>query len=137
MNSPQAHLYPVILSGGSGTRLWPLSRALYPKQLQPLVSERTMLQETALRLHGQPGVAPPLVVCNNDHRFAIAEQLQQLDIKPQAMLLEPLPRNTAPAVAAAALYLASLDADAVMAVLPADHAIADTAGFRAAITRTV
>ncbi len=133
MNAPPNSLYPVILSGGSGTRLWPLSRALYPKQLQPLVTEKTMLQETALRLNGQAGVAAPLVVCNNDHRFAIAEQLQQLGIRPEAMLLEPVARNTAAAVAVAALYIAATDPEAILAVLPADHAIADTDGFRAAI----
>ena len=95
-------LIPVILSGGSGTRLWPLSRELYPKQLLPLVGERTMLQETVLRLQGLDA-APPLVVCNDAHRFLAAEQLRQLNVQPQAIILEPTGRNTAPAIALAAL----------------------------------
>jgi len=96
-------LIPVILSGGSGTRLWPLSRELYPKQLLPLVGDRTMLQETAARVAGIPGVAAPIVVCNESHRFMVAEQLRESDAAPQAILLEPVGRNTAPAVAVAAL----------------------------------
>lgn len=130
-SSPRIH--PVLLSGGSGTRLWPLSRALYPKQLQPLVTGNTMLQDTALRLHGQPGVAPPIIICNNDHRFVIGEQLQAKGIAPDAIILEPVGRNTAPAVAVAALHLLGHAPDAIMAVLPADHAIADTTGFQTAI----
>ena len=118
------NIYPVILSGGSGSRLWPLSRAALPKQLLPLVSERTMLQETVLRVAGWKGVAAPLIVCGNDHRFLVAEQLRQIDITPTAILLEAQGRNTAPAVAAAANYLHALDPDAVMLVLPADHTIA-------------
>jgi mannose-1-phosphate guanylyltransferase len=82
-------LIPVILSGGSGTRLWPLSRELYPKQLLPLVGERTMLQETVQRLHGLE-MTPPLVICNETHRFLVAEQLRQLDVKPRAIVLEPV-----------------------------------------------
>src|SRR5258705_12737177 len=89
-------LTPVILSGGAGTRLWPLSRELYPKQLLALTGERTMLQETALRLAGLQ-VGGPVVVCNEAHRFLVAEQLRQLDIDPLAILLEPFGRNTAPA----------------------------------------
>ena len=96
-------LVPVILSGGAGTRLWPLSRELYPKQFLPLVGERTMIQETALRTAGLPDVAAPIVVCNEAHRFLVAEQLRELGITPQAILLEPIGRNTAPAVAVAAL----------------------------------
>jgi len=96
-------LIPVILSGGAGTRLWPLSRELYPKQFLPLVGERTMIQETALRTAGLPNVAAPVVVCNEAHRFLVAEQLRELGITPQAILLEPMGRNTAPAVAVAAL----------------------------------
>ena len=126
-------LYPVILSGGSGTRLWPVSRALYPKQLQALVSDKSLLQETALRLHGQPEVAGPLVICNNDHRFVIGEQLQQIGIQPEAVMLEPVGRNTAAAAAVAALYLVARDPEAMMAVLAADHAIGDVAGFRAGV----
>src|SRR5215469_4676440 len=92
---------PVILSGGAGTRLWPLSRELYPKQLLALTSERTMLQETVLRVQGLP-VTGPVIVCNEAHRFLVAEQLRQLAIKPVATVLEPAGRNTAPAIALAA-----------------------------------
>jgi mannose-1-phosphate guanylyltransferase len=99
-------LIPVILSGGSGTRLWPLSREQYPKQFLPLLGERTMIQDTALRLTGLDGAGPvdaPLVVCNEQHRFMVAEQLRSVGIRPGAILLEPVGRNTAPAVAVAAL----------------------------------
>jgi mannose-1-phosphate guanylyltransferase/mannose-6-phosphate isomerase len=123
-------LYPVILSGGSGTRLWPLSRSLYPKQLQALTSDRSMIQETALRLSGSD-TAGPVVVCNNDHRFAIADQLQHVGVTPEAVILEPAGRNTAPAVAAAAILIAERAPDAILAILPADHAILDLPGFRA------
>src|SRR5579862_8798787 len=94
-------LTPVILSGGAGTRLWPLSRELYPKQLLALLGERTMIQQTALRLEGLAAAAP-VIVCNEAHRFLVAEQLRQLGIEPQAMVLEPAGRNTAPAIALAA-----------------------------------
>jgi mannose-1-phosphate guanylyltransferase/mannose-6-phosphate isomerase len=126
-------LTPVILSGGSGTRLWPLSRELYPKQLLPLVGERTMLQETVLRLEGLEA-APPIVVCNEAHRFLVAEQLRQLAITPQAILLEPVGRNTAPAIALAALQARP---DALLLVLPADHVIRDVTAFQAAVTAAV
>src|SRR5437762_2639450 len=112
-------IYPVILSGGAGTRLWPLSRAALPKQLLPLVSDRTMLQDTALRLAGRAGIQAPLVVCGNEHRFLVAEQMREIGIDPLGILLEPGGRNTAPAVAAAAHYLKALDPQAVMLVLPA------------------
>lgn len=136
-SNTEGQIYPVILSGGSGTRLWPLSRALYPKQLQKLVSDHTMLQDTVRRLHGEASVEPPIVVCNNDHRFAVADQLLQLRVSPTALLLEPVGRNTAPAVAVAALLAARRNPKAILAVLPADHAIADIAGFRSAMTRAV
>ncbi|MCH6590996.1 MAG: mannose-1-phosphate guanylyltransferase/mannose-6-phosphate isomerase [Proteobacteria bacterium] len=125
-------VHPVILSGGAGTRLWPVSRTLYPKQLLPLVSERTMLQETVRRVAGK-GFAPPVVVCNEEHRFLIAGQLRELDIAPSRMVLEPVGRNTAPAAAVAALLLAGDDADAVMLLLPSDHVIEDVSGFLAAV----
>ncbi|MDC8757623.1 mannose-1-phosphate guanylyltransferase/mannose-6-phosphate isomerase [Janthinobacterium fluminis] len=126
-------IYPVILSGGAGSRLWPLSRALLPKQLLALVTERTMLQETLLRLRGLAGAMAPLVVCGNEHRFLVAEQLREIGVAPLAILLEPAGRNTAPAAAAAAHYLAALDPEALMLVLPADHAISDVAAFHQAI----
>ncbi|AKU22023.1 mannose-1-phosphate guanylyltransferase/mannose-6-phosphate isomerase [Massilia sp. NR 4-1] len=128
-------IYPVILSGGAGTRLWPLSRAVLPKQLLPLVSDKTMLQDTALRLAGRPDLMQPLIVCGNEHRFLVAEQMREVGIKPLGILLEPVGRNTAPAVAAAAHYLQAIDPEAVMLVLPADHVIADVDAFYAAILR--
>ena len=126
-------LFPVILSGGSGTRLWPLSRAALPKQLLPLAGERTMVQETVLRLSGLADSGAPLIVCNNDHRFLIAEQMRDIGVTPLGIFLEPLGRNTAPAAAVAAMHLLKQDADAVMLLLPADHLIADVAAFHAAI----
>jgi mannose-1-phosphate guanylyltransferase/mannose-6-phosphate isomerase len=126
-------LYPVILSGGSGTRLWPLSRAALPKQLLPLASERTMLQETVIRLGGMVDIGPPLVVCNNDHRFLIAEQMREIGVEPLGIFLEPMGRNTAPAAAVAALTLLKRDPDAVMLLLPADHLINDVPAFHAAV----
>ncbi len=130
-------IHPVILSGGSGTRLWPLSRAALPKQLLPLVSEHSMLQETVQRLAGLPDVGTPMVVCGNDHRFLVAEQMQEIGVERPALLLEPMGRNTAPAVAVAALALMEHEADGVMLVLPADHLISDIEGFHAAIARAV
>jgi len=132
-------LVPVILSGGSGTRLWPLSRELYPKQLLPLVGERTMLQDTALRLVGMAGVAAPVVVCNEQQRFMVAEQLRQVDMQPQSILLEPIGRNTAPAVAVAAMaaIAGEEDADPLLLVLPADHVIRDVGAFQAAVAKAL
>ncbi len=133
-------LVPVILSGGAGTRLWPLSRELYPKQLLPLMGEHTMLQDTARRLEGL-NAAPPVVVCNDAHRFLVAEQLRQIDITPRAIVLEPIGRNTAPAIALAALAAlkgAPKGEDPVLLVLPADHVIRDVTAFQvAAVTATV
>ncbi|HBZ08115.1 MAG TPA: mannose-1-phosphate guanylyltransferase/mannose-6-phosphate isomerase [Massilia sp.] len=128
-------IYPVILSGGAGPRLWPLSRAVLPKQLLPLVADKTMLQETALRVSGLPGLMAPLVVCGNDHRFMVAEQLRAAGITPLGILLEPVGRNTAPAVAAAAHFLKSVDPEAVMLVLPADHVIENREAFKDAVLR--
>ena len=128
-------IYPVILSGGAGTRLWPLSRAVLPKQLLPLVSGKTMLQDTALRLAGWADLMPPLLVCGNEHRFLVAEQMREINIAPLGILLEPSGRNTAPAVAVAAHYLMALDPQAIMLVLPADHVIEDVVAFQAAMRR--
>jgi mannose-1-phosphate guanylyltransferase/mannose-6-phosphate isomerase len=122
-------LIPVILSGGAGTRLWPLSREMYPKQLLALTSDRTMLQDTALRLRGIDGAGPPIVVCNEAHRFTVAEQIRALAMQPAAILLEPAGRNTAPAVALAALQALIIDPDATLVVAPADHVIRDARGF--------
>ncbi len=113
----------MILSGGIGSRLWPLSREHYPKQLLALVGEQTMLQSTITRLENIPNLAPPIIVCNEDHRFLVAEQLRCIDIKPSAILLEPVGRNTAPAIAIAALAALDNDPDAVLLALPADHLI--------------
>ena len=122
-------LIPIVLSGGAGSRLWPLSRELYPKQLLPLVTERSMLQETLLRVRGIEDVAAPLIVCNEAHRFVVAEQARQIGVEPAAIILEPIGRNTAPAAALAALLAvkqgaaASSHADPILMVLPADHVI--------------
>lgn len=123
---------PVILAGGAGTRLWPLSRELYPKQLLPLISERTMLQQTLTRLEGVQA-APPLIVCNEQHRFVIAEQCRAIGAAWGAIILEPAARNTAPAIALAAHYAMRDGDDPILLVLAADHHIADEAGFRGAL----
>jgi mannose-1-phosphate guanylyltransferase/mannose-1-phosphate guanylyltransferase/mannose-6-phosphate isomerase len=132
----QQMIHPVILSGGAGTRLWPLSRELFPKQLLPLAGERSLIQDTALRVGGR-GFAAPLVVCNVEHRFAIAEQLRQSGIEGAALLLEPVARNTAAAVAAAAAYLAASGAGEhdCLLVLPSDHVILDGAAFLDAVAK--
>ena len=126
-------IIPVILSGGSGTRLWPLSRKQYPKQYLPLAGDNTMLQETILRLNGLDNLADPIIICNADHRFLVAEQCQQIDIKNPTILLEPVGRNTAPAIAAAALQSLKQTDDAVLLVLSADHVIQDVEAFHQAI----
>lgn len=134
-------IIPVILSGGSGTRLWPLSRKHQPKQFLRLVSDHSLFQETVLRAQALAGrVAPPLVVCNEAHRFLVAEQLRELGANAQAIVLEPVGRNTAPAVAVAALLARqSVDAgdEAVLAVFPADHVITVREAFVAAVADAV
>ncbi|MBU1193802.1 MAG: mannose-1-phosphate guanylyltransferase/mannose-6-phosphate isomerase [Proteobacteria bacterium] len=127
-------MIPVILAGGSGTRLWPLSRELYPKQLIGISNTQTMLQNTVLRLEGVPGISAPIIVCNEEHRFMTAEQLRQIQVAPRAILLEPIGRNTAPAIALAALSACrNGDDDPVLLVLPADHVIENISEFHAAI----
>ncbi len=126
-------LVPVVLSGGAGTRLWPLSRELYPKQLLPLVGPHTMLQDTVRRLQGLD-VAAPVVVANEAHRFLVAEQLRTIQCRPAAIVLEPAGRNTAPAIALAAHAALAADAgDSLLLVLPADHVIRDVEAFHRAI----
>ncbi len=123
-------MIPVVLSGGSGTRLWPLSRGQYPKQFLPLVSDHTLLQDTLLRLSGIADLQAPLAVCNEDHRFMMAEQLREINAKPAAIILEPVGKNTAPAVAMAALTASE---DDILLVLPADHVITNIEAFHDAI----
>ena len=130
-------LYPVILAGGSGTRLWPLSRESYPKQFLPLISERTMFQDTLSRLDGMEGVGPPTIVCNEVHRFLVTEQMSQIQKGSQAVILEPIGRNTAPALTLAALSLLDehrdSSTDPLILAMPADAIIRDVAAFQAAV----
>jgi mannose-1-phosphate guanylyltransferase/mannose-1-phosphate guanylyltransferase/mannose-6-phosphate isomerase len=130
-----ATIHPVILSGGSGTRLWPMSRSHYPKQLLPLVGEHSLLQQAALRVADAPGFGAPLVIANEEHRFIIAEQMREIDIAPHSLLLEPVGRNTAPAACIAALSLVAAEPDALMLLMPSDHTIEDRAAFLAAVER--
>lgn len=125
-------LTPVLLSGGVGSRLWPVSRETHPKQFLPLASDITMLQETLHRTSGLDA-APPMVVCNEEHRFMVAEQLRQMKLDAGGLILEPQGRNTAPAVALAAIQAVAKDADAILLVLPADHLIENTAAFVQAV----
>jgi len=129
-------LTPVLLSGGVGSRLWPVSRETHPKQFLPLAGELSMLQETLQRTSGLEET-PPLVVCNEEHRFMVAEQLRQVGLQAGALVLEPAGRNTAPAVALAALQALGSDPEALLLVLPADHVIQDVAAFATAVSRAV
>ena len=127
---------PVILSGGSGTRLWPLSHQLYPKQLLPLVGEQTLLQDTITRLENFPNVSDTVtVICNDAHRFLVAEQLREINVKADASLLEPVGRNTAPALTLAGLANKDAGHDDVLLVMPADHVIHDTKTFQQVLTQ--
>ncbi|EAQ98497.2 mannose-1-phosphate guanylyltransferase/mannose-6-phosphate isomerase [Congregibacter litoralis] len=125
-------LIPVLLSGGVGSRLWPVSREAYPKQFLALASELSMLQDTMARTSDLES-APPLVICNDEHRFMVAEQLRQLSVDPAAIILEPEGRNTAPAVALAAFQAVATDPDALLLVLPADHVIRNPESFTQAV----
>lgn len=126
-------IYPVILSGGSGSRLWPLSREHHPKQLLSFLGGKTLLQEALCRLDGFEQVGPPLVVCNQEYRFLVAEQLKEVGKESQAIILEPAGRNTAPALTFAALMLFGADPEAMMMVMPADHLIRDLQAFHQAL----
>jgi len=126
-------IIPVILSGGSGTRLWPLSRALRPKQLLSMTSNYTMIQDTVSRLSGVEELLDPIVVCNEEHRFTIAEQMREIHVSPSSIILEPFGKNTAPAVAISAFKAQQLNDDPVLLVLPADHVIENTQAFHTAI----
>ncbi|HDS1674765.1 mannose-1-phosphate guanylyltransferase/mannose-6-phosphate isomerase [Stenotrophomonas forensis] len=127
-------IVPVILSGGSGTRLWPLSREAYPKQFLPLVGDDTMLQATWKRVAAIAGKAP-IVVANQEHRFMAAEQLRECNVQPQALILEPVGRNTAPAIAIAALQVLAGNDDALLLVLPSDHVVRNEKAFHAAVAQ--
>ncbi|MDP7668530.1 MAG: mannose-1-phosphate guanylyltransferase/mannose-6-phosphate isomerase, partial [Rhodospirillales bacterium] len=133
---PGPPIHPVILSGGAGVRLWPLSRELFPKTLLALHTHRSMLQETALRVLG-PRFAAPLIVTNAEHRFLVAEQMRTVGIHPAKIVLEPMARNTAPAAAVAARYLNRNDGDSLMLVMPSDHVIEDAAAFRRAVESAI
>ena len=126
---------PVILSGGSGTRLWPLSRTAYPKQFLPLTGSHSLLQATAQRVSNPARFNRPVIICNDEHRFIVAEQLRVIGVAPEAIALEPMGRNTGPAVAVASLMAAARSPDALTLILPSDHCITDTAAFLAAIDK--
>lgn len=130
---PQDRIQPIVLSGGSGTRLWPLSREAYPKQFLPLTSDRSLLQETVARVADPDRFLPPIVVCNAEHRFLVAEQLRQIGIEPAASILEPAARNTAPAVAVGAMMAVTGNRQQPILVLPSDHAIRRPDAFHAAV----
>lgn len=129
---------PIILCGGSGTRLWPLSRKSYPKQFVPLVGDQTLFQASAKRLSGTHGAlkfSPPMVLTGSDFRFIVTEQLSAIGIDPGAILIEPDARNTGPAILAAAIHLSNEDPDALMLVAPSDHVVPDAAAFHAAVEK--
>ena len=127
---------PVILCGGAGSRLWPLSRELYPKQLLSLVNDYSLLQNTVNRCAAHPDVESPVLVCNEAHRFLVAEQLREIDVSPSRIILEPKGRNTAPAVALAAQQVMK-DEDAVLVVLPSDHVIQKPQVFLQALSLAI
>lgn len=127
-------IHPIILSGGTGSRLWPLSRSLFPKQLLALAGEHSLIQDTVLRARGAD-FAPPLIVCNTEHRFLIAEQMRQAGIAPQGIVLEPVGRNTAPAAAIAALIVANQNPESLMLLMPADHIVRNRTAFLQAVDR--
>jgi len=127
-------IHPVILSGGTGSRLWPLSRTLFPKQLLALAGEHSLIQDTVLRTQGA-GFEAPLIICNTEHRFLIAEQMREAGVAPRAIVLEPMGRNTAPAAATAALMIAGVDPQSLILLMPADHIIQNRASFFTAVDK--
>ena len=127
-------IFPVILAGGSGSRLWPLSRERYPKQFLPLIGKQSLLQDTLSMTQGRRDCAQPLVIGNEAHRFIFAQQAQEIGCSLRAIVLEPTARNTAPAVAVAAVMLAAENPDALLLVLPADHSFGDRAAFMNAVS---
>ena len=129
----QPKIWPVILSGGSGTRLWPKSRTLFPKQFHVLTSEHSLLQEALLRVKDDSVYANPMVICNEEHRFIVAEQAEEINIELQDIVLEPEGRNTAPAVAVATALVRSMDPTGLVLVLAADHHIPKVDAFTAAV----
>lgn len=130
-------IIPVVLAGGSGTRLWPLSRQHYPKQLLKLFGNNTMLQQTILRLRGLPDLADPIVVCNQEHRFMVAEQMHEIGVTGAKIVLEPVGRNTAPALALAALYAQETESAPILLVLSADHMIRDISAFQKSVLQAI
>jgi mannose-1-phosphate guanylyltransferase/mannose-6-phosphate isomerase len=130
-------IFPVLLCGGSGTRLWPVSRKSFPKQFVPLAGPGTLFQAAAGRMRGAPGVAAPVIITNSDFRFIVAEQLAAEGIRPAAILIEPQARNTGPAILAAVLHLADTTPEALLLVMPTDHSIPDVEAFRAAVAAGV
>ncbi|TAM03958.1 MAG: mannose-1-phosphate guanylyltransferase/mannose-6-phosphate isomerase [Paraburkholderia sp.] len=127
------NIVPVILCGGNGTRLWPMSRGGYPKQYLKLTSDLSLAQQTARRVHGVEGIAPPIVVTNNEQRFLVADQLRRIGVQPSAIVLEPVGRNTAPAIAVAAQFAIREAGDALLLVLPSDHVIQNESAFVQAV----
>lgn len=131
------NIYPVIMSGGAGSRLWPVSRENFPKPLLPLVTSNSLLQDTMVRMADKAQVKPPIFVCNEEHRFLVAEQARLIKVEPDCILLEPQGRNTAPALTISALYLQEIDEQAVMVVMPADHVIQNAQVFFQAVRKAV
>ena len=132
-------IVPIILSGGSGTRLWPLSRACFPKQYLNLLNDKnnSLLQNTILRLKGINGLQDPLIICNEEQRFIVAEQMRELDVKPQSILLEPIGKSTAPAIALAALKSLEYKKDPILLILSSDHKIEDPKAFQGTINQGI
>ena len=126
-------IYPVILSGGSGTRLWPQSRLSFPKQFLKINSDYTLIQETLIRIKNKKIFHPPILICNDEHRFLIAEQLREIGIKPKLIILEPIGKNTAAAVTISSLMVKKIDENAKILVLSSDHKISKINNFQKVI----